>query len=51
MMTVIGVTIVCLFLLLGGLILLRIAAHRREDKAELAALPSRRHAMGGRHVG
>lgn len=51
MMTAIGVTIVCLFLLLGGLILLRIAAHRREDKAELAALPSRRHAMGGRHVG
>lgn len=51
MMTVVGVTIVCLFLLLGGLILLRVASHRRADKADLAALPTRRHAIGGRHVG
>ncbi|MFF2050168.1 hypothetical protein ACFVU2_01085 [Leifsonia sp. NPDC058194] len=51
MMTVIGVTIVSLFLLLGGLLLLRAASHRRQDRAEIAPIAGARHSMGGRHVG
>ncbi|MFJ3393722.1 hypothetical protein [Leifsonia aquatica] len=51
MMTVIGVTIVTLFLLLGGLLLLRAATLRRREKAGSASLAGVRHTVGGRHVG
>lgn len=55
MMTVIGITILCLFALLGGLILLRAAAHRRDRAATETGTvtdgPTARHTQGGRHVG